>query len=520
MVGVENKTGSAHQHMNDLSKDRWRSFFALAAGFLLLGLSGCASRSQVVTPSSTSTAPMRSISLKDCQLSAPGITTRLQAQCGSLQVPENWSAPSSKQITLHLALLPAISRSPQPDAVVLLAGGPGQAATETFSPVLAIFNQVRQNRDIVLLDQRGTGQSNPLRCPPGQNGLFDPDVNPDLVLAQVKTCLAQLPGDPRYYTTLDAIQDLDAVRQALGYTRLNLIGVSYGTRLALAYLHQYPTQTRLAILDGVTPMDWSLGEGEPASAQRAIDLIFERCASEPACQNAFPHLRSEFQTVLATLKDKPVQVTLPDPTTGEPAVVDFSHQKLAETIQNIAYTPESVALLPLLIHTAFSTGDYQLLAAQYLVFQDASFQSVDDGMYLSVVCSEDVPFYPTPPAAQAASYLPDPIPQQTQACQAWPHADLPASFKAPVHSDLPVLLLSGEADPITPPENAARAARTLSNSLQVVAPGMGHNVFFRGCIPALVNAFVETGTIHGLNTACVAEMKPLAFFTNFSGPSP
>ncbi len=460
--------------------------------------------------------------LQTCEVGTPGMAGRTGTQCGLLSVYENRAANAGRQIRIAFVRIPALSRTPQPDPVFLLAGGPGQAAIETFLPVLANFEQIRQDRDLILVDQRGTGNSNALGCAQAgsQGDLLNGTAGEAQTAAALRACLARIPGDPREYTTAATIQDLDDVRRVLGYGRVNLVAVSYGTRVALAYLNAYPDRVRSLVLDGVAPLGWVLGPGVPASAQRALDSIFARCEIDLACRAAFPDLPAEFQSLLSDLERQPVEVSLPDPVSGETIRLAWTRQKLAAAVQALSYSQETVALLPLLIHIAYTEKSYAMLAAQYTIASRGQDRAVAQGLYLSVVCAEDVPFFPDPPSSAApASYLPDGSAALKTACSVWPHAD-PVPLPKPVRSDVPALLLSGQADPITPPENAAQAAQSLPNSLQVVAPGMGHNVIFSGCLPRVAADFIRRGAVRGLDTNCIQDIHPLPFFLNFSGPKP
>ena len=460
-----------------------------------------------------------SIALEDCQLSAPGMTLRYAARCGTLTVFEDRSARSGRQIGLRIAVLPATSNTVAPDPLFLLAGGPGRAATEAFLPVLSAFERINRKRDIVLVDQRGTGKSHPLRCPQLHKDLA---TFPDEPLAvELKTCLSQLDADPGLYTTSIAMDDLDQVRFALGYTKINLYGASYGTRAALTYLRQHPESVRTVILDGVVPQDWVLGPSAARDAQRALDLIWDRCEAEPTCRAAFPNIRAEFETLLATLERQPVQVTVAHPVTGEPTEVTLTRQRVTSTIRLLANSTENAALLPLLIHTAQCSSDYSRLAAQYLILNGDLEQYVSDGMYWSILCAEDAAFLVQAASSlQSKTYLDDFSADLREVCAAWPRGPVPADFRQPVTSETPVLLLSGEADPVTPPANGDQAARTLPNSLHLVAPGQGHRVIFRGCIPKIAAAFVESGTVKGLESGCVKDIQPAPFFVSFAGPVP
>jgi pimeloyl-ACP methyl ester carboxylesterase len=485
---------------------------------LLLVLAGGCAVQPTRPPAQTTVEP--AVDFQDCQLTSAGMQSTVDARCGILPVYEDQAQKAGRNIDLFVAVIPAVSKSPAEDAVFLLAGGPGQAATEAFLPLIFILNRIHQDRDIILVDQRGTGKSNPLRCPAGaQAEGFQEDVTPEEQVEKLKACLIQMNADPRLYTTAAAVEDLEQVRSALGYDKINLVGVSYGTRVALAYQRQYPQSIRTVTLDSVAPVDWELGPENSANAQHALDLIFERCAADAACSAAFPNVREEFRTLLAALEHLPAEVELPHPTTGEITRVELTRDNAAATFQVLSYTPETVAYIPLLIHQTASRGDYDLLAAQYLIMMGELGQSIHEGLYLSVLCAEDVPFYPENPVP-ASSFLPDRTAEMAGQCAIWPHAQVPADFKQPVSSPIPTLLLSGEADPITPPSNAEHAAQTLSNHLSLVVPGIGHNVIYRGCVPRILDSFIETASTTGLDTACIQDIRPAPFLLNFSGSNP
>jgi pimeloyl-ACP methyl ester carboxylesterase len=479
--------------------------------------------------------------MNPCQLGSADIFRVYKALCGSVQVYENTATQKGRRIFLNVAVVPSGPPAPEgpqapaeppaptapgatttpghsPDPLFLLAGGPGQAATQAFALRVPDFESVLQQRDLVLVDIRGTGQSNPLRCstPDLQSAPApSPTLAPGPASAPadaLKACLATLSADPTLYTTQAAANDLDQVRQALAYQKINLLGVSYGTRLALAYLRQYPDRARTLTLDGVSPLDWELGPHNPANAQRSLDLIFAECAADPACHTVYPNLPQEFASLMATLDKQPMEVNLVHPLTNQPIQLELTHAEAAQAIQFMSFSDNSIAAIPQLIHNAAANGQYNLLASQYLIASYSVSQPVAEGLYLSVVCAEDVPFYPAVPE-QVNSYLPDHTQEQAQQCQAWPHATVPAAFKQPVRSNAPVLLLSGQLDPVTPPSNAEQAARTLPNSLSLVVPGLGHNVVFTDCLPDLVAAFLQAGTVKGLDTSCVKQIQPEAFVT-------
>lgn len=487
---------------------------ALAALAALL-LAGCAA-----TAAPAPAEPR--LALQPCRLSEPGLAAEtIAAECGTLEVPENRSTPGSRTIGLRVVVLPAISRGAAPDPLFLLAGGPGQAASEAFVPVLPALAQVNQTRDLVMVDQRGTGGSNPLNCPLEAEGLDAAAEDPDspAVRQWWGECLAQLDADPTQYATAIAAQDLDEVRAALGYERVSLLGVSYGTRAALTYQRLFPERVRALVLDGVAPPEMAIGADMGRDGQRALDLTLDACASDPACAEAFPGLRADLDALLARLAAEQPTVSLDDPYTGAPAEVRLTRELAASTIFQMSYSPETSALLPLLIHTAQADGDLRPLAAQSLIAGRQLADQIALGMRASVICAEDAPRYPA--QLDGDSYLGDFLTRSlAAACIEWPRAEVGPEATAPVSADVPALLLSGERDPVTPPEYAEAVAAGLPNSRQIVAAGQGHNIFFRGCIPTLVAEFLEAGSATGLDTSCAERLGPPPFFTSFTGPRP
>jgi pimeloyl-ACP methyl ester carboxylesterase len=496
---------------------RGRIFFLLGLLTFILasGLMVACQANAVPTPPPTVPA----IALAPCTLTSPGSPMRVGAQCGSLTVYEDRESQQGRTIDLMLAVVPAVSRSPEADPLFFLAGGPGQSALESYPMVHAAFARVNQRRDIVLVDQRGTGSSNPLDCPGGEEFA---DIDEEIIPWAI-SCLSGLQADPRFYTTSIAMHDLDDVRDALGYQQINLYGVSYGSRAALTYMRQYPDRVRTAILDGVVPQDEALGLRVARDAQQALEGILSRCRNLDSCRAAFPDIGHVFDELLKDLEAEPVHVVLPHPSSGEIQELTFTPEMMAAAVRLLTYAPETAALLPLLLNSAYAHHDYSFLAAQYLIISDQITQSISTAMSYSVLCSEDLPFIDPEEAERmnAGTYLGD---IQTSAlfqiCQVWPRGDIPPDFKEPVRSDAPVLLLSGEYDPVTPPYKGEQAAQTLPNSLHLVIPGQGHNVIFRGCVPNLVTALIESGSTAGLNTACVQGIQPLPFFVSFSGPAP
>lgn len=483
---------------------------------LSVGLAAC---------NTATTSPAKALTLHDCQLGSEGSPLRVPAQCGVWRVYENRAAQTGRQIELRVAVYQAISTAPEPDPIFVLAGGPGQAATESFLGLMDAFDRLHRDRDIVLVDQRGTGQLSPLVCAtPDSNTQLDSN-DPAQQQALLQTCLAEVQpkADPIFYTTALAMDDLDEIRAALGYEKINLYGVSYGTRAAQVYLRRYADRVRTVILDGITTPEMALGLDMARDAQRALDLMFTRCETDAACATAFPTVRADFAALRAELQAAPVAVTLPHPVTHASTTITLTHGSLVQTVRLLSYQAETVALLPLLIHHTHRTGEWNAFTAQIVSLNSNLARSINNLMSASVICAEDAPFF-TPDkitAAVADTYMGD---EQIKAiqnlCAVWPHQPVTADFKEPLALTVPTLLLSGEIDPVTPPAYGDHLAQLWPNSRHVVALGQGHNVLPYPCIARIATDFVTQGSVANLDTRCADSMTPAPFFTSFTGPQP
>jgi pimeloyl-ACP methyl ester carboxylesterase len=383
---------------------------------------------------------------------------------------------------------------------------------------------LRKDRDVVLVDQRGTGGSAPLACPAAPGG--DAAAlrrSADEEVRRLADCARGLAADVAQYTTAAFVQDLDHVRERLGYPRVDLVGVSYGTRAALVYLRHFPARVRALVLDGVAPPELPVGAFFAADAQRALDLAFGRCATDPACAAAYPRLGERFAALAAALECRPAHLRVPHPTSGVPRALDFGRAELSRAVFLLSYAPETTALLPVLLDRAARQEDPSALAAQALLVADQLEGDIARPLQYSVLCAEDVPFYPPAGGGSAAAgYLGDELTRSFRAvCDAWPHArPTRAEVQSRVRSDVPALLLSGEADPVTPPAWGEVAAMGLPRARHLVLPGGGHGSLFRGCIPRLVERFIADGSADGLDASCVERMRPAPFFVDLVGPAP
>ena len=464
------------------------------------------------------------LELADCRLDGVSVPAR----CGSLTVFEDRSAGSGRTLDLEIVVVPAVSDNAQPDPLFFLAGGPGQAATELAGPTLPLFADVRRSRDLVFVDQRGTGGSGRMRCAFFEGASDEEAVGESLQidalpLDELQECLAEVEtaADPRQYTTPIAMDDLDDVRGALGYERINLYGGSYGTRAALVYMRRHPERVRTAVLDGLAPVAMRLPSNMNADAHRALDRLFADCEADPGCREAFPDLPRTFAAVLEELETDPRRLDTIHPRTGEPFSLEVSALGFAGGLRAALYSTTLSSLVPWTVVRA-AGGDFAPFLAQLTPLVETG-EAINLGMFLSVICAEDVSRLPAGEAERLAGEgtLGRLSMEVTAgACTVWPAADLPESYFEPVRSDVPTLLLSGDLDPVTPPHWAEAVLDGLSDARHVVAPGVGHGVLPRGCTRDVVAEFIEAGAHAGLDVSCIERLRRPPFLLSAAGTDP
>ncbi len=468
-------------------------------------------------------AQQPTLELEDCRISAGPAFPGINAKCAEMTRPENPDDPDGATITLKVAVVPALDLDPMPDPVVPIAGGPGQGSISMYAQQRRAFEPLRRNRDILLIDQRGTGESSTMGCPVDEDvveGVFSTEETTRLSAE----CLEQLPHDPRYFTTSVAVRDIDAVREALGYPALNLYGVSYGSRVAQHYARRFPETTRTVIIDGVIPPDLPLGPDIAIESQKALDSVIDRCTEEPACAAAFPDLADTFDVLLADLEANPRQVTVLNPISGSPEEITFGTVQMGAALRLMLYSPDSISMIPLMINAA-ANDNFTPLAASMLMVVGSLGESLSIGMHNSVMCTEDVPRYAS--MGFDASQLDDTYmgPMQFEAlnaiCAAWPEGFIDDDLHELLEVDMPVLLLSGTADPITPPDYALRSMVKLKNARHIVGVKQGHGQVAVGCMPYLLADFVEAADTAAVDDSCFQERSHvMPFLVDFTGPSP
>ncbi|HLZ98193.1 MAG TPA: alpha/beta hydrolase [Steroidobacteraceae bacterium] len=464
----------------------------------------------------------RMSSLRECHLEHPLRIAVVAARCGTLAVPEDPTHPGGAAIDLSVAVVPALNRRAAAPPLFLLAGGPGQAAADLYASNAGAFARVNRNHDIVLVDQRGTGRSAPLKCAYPDDWESAPD---DMLMLRRATlaCLGKFGDRVRFYTTGAAVGDLDQVRAALGYAAIDLYGSSYGTRVAQLYMRRYPRRVHAVILDGVTYPEQAIGPDTPSDGERALYLIVARCENEPECAAAYPALRQELDGLRHRFGPGKEALTVADPGSGQPLRVEFSRGMLNAALRFLSYSATEASLLPTLLHQG-AGGNLAPLAAQAIMMGRQVGDQLASGMQNSVICTEDEPLFTASSIDRrrvAQTYQgSDQLDALAEICTHWPRGRMDPDLHAPLHSDIPTLLLSGDADPVTPPADAARAARGLTHHRTLVVPGEGHGQLATGCMPKLMARFLEDAAPETLDAGCLASHRPPPFFVGSTGPAP
>jgi pimeloyl-ACP methyl ester carboxylesterase len=426
----------------------------------------------------------------------PGVTR--EARCVDLARPEDPDAPNGRAITVRAAVVPATGLRPLPDAIFVFAGGPGQSATEIAGMVMPLFARLEARRDVVFVDQRGTGASNPLRCLDDSRRPLRDTLDVEKGRRELVACrdgFTDAGTDLSQYATWTAMRDVEAVRQALGYGRINLWGASYGTRAALEYARQFPQSVRTVVIDGVAP----------ALTPLPLDLAFDTDAAlaRVLAGDGGAGVRAALELVLAD--DAGVQ-RVTDPFFGDTFETRLDRKQRLGMVRAPLYVPMLTAALPHAIVRA-SEGDWTpLIGLQGAMSSGRLYAS----MHFSVLCAEDMPRITDADREAVKATLSGTtfIEEYERSCAGWPTRAVPREVFAPPTFDAPTLLLSGGADPVTPPHHAEAVAKTLPRALHLVAPNLGHGVSTQGCGPSLVTKFITAGSTEGLDGGCLTTIPP------------
>ena len=459
-----------------------------------------------------------SLEFTPCELSQPGTGATTRAECATLEVPEDPTRPEGRKLSLKVGLVASRAAEPEADPVIFFAGGPGQSATESYAQMAGAFARLRDKRHLVFVDQRGTGGSHRLACEfPEALAALTNDAAAQEKMA--RDCLATFDADVAMYTTTVAAGDIEALRQAIGAPKLNLYGGSYGTRMAQEYARQYPDAVRSLILDGVVPPELALGSEHSLNLETALKAILGRCAGQPACVEAFGDPYRTLYALRDQARATPLPVSLRDPLTHAARELPLDESAVVAIARLFAYGPETAALMPLLMDEALK-GRPQSLVSQSALIYDSLVGMINHGMQLSVICAED--------AARLGSREEDEnlilgnalVGVTLTQCAVWPKGPVSKDFNAPLKTDTPVLLLSGEFDPVTPPRYGDQVLASLTNARHLVGKGQGHILLPRGCTPRLAAEFVDKLDPKGLDASCLDALGATPFFLNYNGAEP
>jgi len=433
----------------------------------------------------------------------------------TVPVFENREKGAGRELNLHVVILPATGDDVAPDPVFFLPGGPGQGAAALAGHVVGLLDEVHRERDIVLVDYRGTGDSHPLDFEMSGDdilkSLSDPMpreiIERELVRLNKKADLTQ-------YHTNAIVDDLNDVCDYLGYEEINLWGGSYGTRVALVFLRRHPERIRSAVIKGVAPMGYAIGAGFSTYAQDSLDRTLEACAADPDCSSAYGDVGAHLEKLFARLEKNPVVVPVKNPLDGSTVEVTITPDVIALTLRDALYAMPMHATLPGMIARG-ARGQFEEWAELSLSFTVMMGEQLCEGLFLSVAKAEDAPLLEginfdertrgTFLEARFAKGL-------MSAFEAWPGATVDPAFWEPVRSDVPVLVVSGALDPVTPAMQGEEAVKHLSNGLHLVFDNGSHgDAAFRPCMDEVYADFFRSGTVEGLDTSCASKVRPTQF---------
>ena len=462
--------------------------------------------------------------LSDCHVA--GIPQ--DVKCGVVRRALDPAHPGGTSIEVHYVVVPAMARRKLADPVFLVPGGPGQSAIGVAPQVLALFGRLNHRRDLVFVDQRGTGRSAPLNCPQESHGSPIELGDTQHQFKQLMQCQAQLlklpyigsAGALGFFTTTLAMQDLDAVRAQMGAQQIDLVGISYGTRAVLEYMRLFPARVRRSVLDAVAPPDMVLPVSASVDTQAALDALFEACGRERACQQAYPHLAADWRRFIASL---PQSVSAADPLSGQPQHFSLTRGMALGAVRSVLYTPAIAAGLPQAI-TQAAQGRYEPLLGLGSVLESHGGLRLATGMHFSVVCAEDGPALDRDTATGGSDFGADVVELYRLACAHWPRGGVAPAFYTLPRTSTPTLLLSGGLDPATPPRHAQRVAAALGPAAQlVVQPQGGHGALGSECGRDVLFQFIDAADPQqaaSVDTQCLRTVpRPLTFLPIAAEPT-
>jgi pimeloyl-ACP methyl ester carboxylesterase len=435
--------------------------------------------------------------------------------CHHVTVPENPDRPDAASIALEVMVLEARAPEPLADPLIVVPGGPGQSATRSAGPrsyFAEVFDALRDERDIVLLAPRGTAGSGELALEPSADRLFD-DLATVVPASWARGALARLESgaDLTMYTSSHIVDDIEAIRVALGYAALNIYGTSYGTRVAQIYAVRYPDHVRALILKAPVPPSAIVPLTYTSGSQRALDALFDLCRSQEPCERAYPDLAGRFDELMTDLRADPVTLTVANPFSGDETDVRVDDTAFGYVLRNLMM-PASGGATTLAVIDLASRGDFSALQTALPQMKAGYATALAGGMTLSVVASEDAPRVTEQmlEADAEAGFLRGAVARgMMEAAGEWPRADVPDDVHRFMDGDTPTLIVAGEFDPATPPPFAEEIARHLPNARVVVFPGGAHSANNFGGLDGIMEEFVRTARVDGLDLTAAVENRPL-----------
>lgn len=483
---------------------------ALIATSLCMAAVSCGGK----PPPAASSPPATPLTVKACTVDGRA------ARCGTLTVPEDRLTGKGRTIPVRFVVIPAIGPEKAPDPVVYFAGGPGNSAVTEIPSELMVLGDLNVHRDLVFVEQRGTGQSNPLNCPTFAGSLADQAA----LRASIRSCLAHLPGDLRFYTTAMYADDVNELLGDLHYAKVNLMGISYGTAVEQVFLLRHPGRVRTMTLQSGSPLSIRLFDRAPGNSQLALDYVFGRCQADPACNRAFPHLTADWAALWASVGKSPWVLPAAQSPTG--TTERFDQATLANAVYEALYGYDQ-GMIPVVVHTlATATNKVAALAALIKALQasgqvtaGASSSGVNQMLMFEINCAE--PWATVQPAALSDqrgsfNYQTDleSARQWQVICPVIPKSAATVGDERLTVSKVPLLAFNGAADPIEQPRNWAGARGFFPDSREITLPGQGHNVnaaSWATCAGPLTQAFIEQASVARLDTSCLASVPGPAF---------
>ena len=437
--------------------------------------------------------------------------------CRALMVAEDRRAPEQRLIPIRIMVLAATGPSVEPDPLIIIPGGPGQSAVE--SPNLRgffadYFAPIRARRDVVLVDQRGVGGSNPLSLSPAAELLYarmETNLPPEWARAALPALSAR--ADLKQYTTTNAVEDLEAVRQAIDADRINIYATSYGTRVAQYYMKRYGAHVRAAILKGVSPPDDNIALSYGRKPQRALDLLFAMCAADAACDETYPDLRGQLNAVLTRLEAEPIEADASHAMTGAPFRLSITKGAFAFGIRSQMMNAFAFARLPRLIAEA-NDGDFSNWSSFLSRIPAVYATQLYGGMTLSIIASEDAVRLTEEAIKSDAegTIIGDALARSfSEIAEFWPIGDAPEELFAPLISDIPILMVSGALDPATPPEGADAMLPGLNNGQHILFRGGSHSAANFDGLDEIMAEFIAEGSAADLDLSAVESNAPPPF---------